>query len=102
MNKTVMILLIIYVAMIIVSYLIHYLVGKKLKGKLEKDGKLDIYNAFDAKEKNKRTFGETLKLRIVYFIPICNLLISITEIVNMNQCYMKLIQALKKFEKRGY
>ena len=102
MNKTLIILLVVYLEMVIASFLIHYLVGKKLKGRLEKEHKLEIYNTWDAKEKNKRTISEKIKLKIIYFIPICNLLIATIEIFNMNQCYYKLLGILKKFEKRGY
>ena len=92
--------LIIWVTSIILAYIIHKAVGFYLISKLKKDGKYELYKDFDKYEKKNRPLTVTIQIKIILFIPVFNVLISIVEIIKNNETYDKLLDALKTHQIR--
>lgn len=92
--------IILFVSTLIVSYSIHKIIGVFLKNLLKKRGKLEVFKRYEKEDKAKRTLKDTLKIKIIFFIPVLNVLIAFVEIFNYKNCSVKMLSEVMKFEEK--
>lgn len=92
------IFIIILIATIPVALLIHYLVGNSIKKKLKSGNHYEGYLEFNKEYRKNRTLKDRLT-KLIFLVPILNVLLAIAEISNRDACFLKLVKEIKKFEK---
>lgn len=92
--------IILFVSTLIISYSVHKIIGVFLKNLLKKRGKLEVFKRYEKEDKAKRTLKDTLKIKIIFFIPVLNILIALVEIFNYKNCSVKMLNEVMKFEEK--